>query len=81
MNEDDVITKKKLLIREFLGALQGNGDALGKLVMSLNDVNEGEFPAEAEVWTKDQLERAMTNSSAPSMATRNSSPNLSERFR
>lgn len=59
MNEDDVITKKKLLIREFLGALQGNGDALGKLVMSLNDVNEGEFPAEAEVWTKDQLERAI----------------------
>ncbi|ARU42993.1 hypothetical protein CCB81_02015 [Armatimonadetes bacterium Uphvl-Ar2] len=59
MNEDDVITKKKLLIREFLGALQGNGDSLGKLVMSLNDVNEGEFPAQAEIWTKDQIERAL----------------------
>ncbi len=59
MNEDDVITKKKLLIREFLGALQGNGDSLGKLVMSLNDVNEGEFPAQAEIWTQDQIERAI----------------------
>lgn len=52
--------KKRLPIKELLQTLQGNTEALGKLIMSLNDIREDDtWPTIRVVWRAEDLKKAI----------------------
>lgn len=51
--------KKRVPIRELLQALQGNEEALGKFVMTMNDMSDRDFPAYPTVWKAEDIRRAL----------------------
>lgn len=62
--DPDNKTAKRLPIRELMQSLQGDTVALGRLIMSLNDMREGELPVIQVVWTKEDLEKAFAGDRA-----------------
>lgn len=51
--------KKRVPIRELLESLQGDEVALGKLVMTMNDMSDRDFPAYPQVWKAEEIQRAI----------------------
>lgn len=52
--------KKRLPVQEMLKAIAGDGAALGRFAMSMNDVRQDEkWPTEAIVWPADRIRRAL----------------------
>lgn len=56
--------KKRVPIREMLQSLQGNELALGKFVMSMNDMSDAEFPAYPIVWKAEDIQKAANGDEA-----------------
>lgn len=52
-------TKKRVPIRELLGSLSGDPEALSAFVMKLNDVKDDEFSPVAAVWKMEDIEKAI----------------------
>lgn len=50
--------KKRVPIKELLQSLQGNSDALGKFIMTMNDLREDDLPPVRVVWKAEDLEKA-----------------------
>jgi hypothetical protein len=51
--------KKRIPVREMLGALQGDQEALSRFVMLMNDIRENEkWPTVHVMWTMERLEEA-----------------------
>jgi len=50
--------KKRVPIRELLQSLQGDEQALGKLVMEMNDISDAEFPAYPRIWKAEEIRKA-----------------------
>lgn len=57
--DSDIVGRRRLPIRELLGALRGEADALGKLVMALNDIDENDFPPNRVIWDQADVEKAL----------------------
>lgn len=56
----DVISQRRLPIREFMQSLQGDEVALGKLVASLNEeLDESRLPPVEIVWTAEDIQKAL----------------------
>lgn len=55
----DQAEKKRVPMRELLESLQGNEKALGRFIMVMNDINEGEFPAYPNVWKAEDIKKAL----------------------
>lgn len=51
--------KKRVPIRELLQSLQGDEKALGKLVMSMNDMSDRDFPAYPRLWKAEDIHKAI----------------------
>ncbi len=58
-NEQPERDSPRLPIRETLRGLQGDEDALGRLVMSVNKIKEDDLPPVRTVWTAEDLGRAL----------------------
>ncbi len=58
-SEADASNKKRIPIREMLQTLQGNEEALGKLIMALNDISESNLPPIRNVWQAESIRAAL----------------------
>lgn len=60
MNDADISDAKRIPIREFLEVLQGDEEALGEFITTLNGLRGDEpLPADAVVWSADDLQKAL----------------------
>ncbi len=57
--QGEVNNGRKLPIKELLASLQGDEVALGRLVMSLNDMSEANLPPERNIWKAEDIRRAL----------------------
>jgi len=55
----DTSTRKRLPVKELLGALQGDAKALGDFIMRINDIDRNDFGPEAPVWTAEDIRKAI----------------------
>ncbi|KXK16253.1 MAG: hypothetical protein QY327_06565 [Fimbriimonadaceae bacterium] len=55
----DLSNAKRIPIREMLRALQGDSNALGRFLMSVNNIDEGDLPPYPVIWPRDQLLKAL----------------------
>lgn len=51
--------KRRIPLRDMLRAMQGDEAAMGKFVMSLNEISEAGLPAQPIVWPAEDLQRAL----------------------
>jgi len=57
--------KKRVPVREMLQTLQGNGDALGKFVMIMNDMREDDtWPSMHVIWKSTDIQKAIEGDKA-----------------
>jgi hypothetical protein len=60
LNEStDIVSAKKIPLREMLESLQGNQKGLDGFVMRINDIKEDDLPKEAPVWTAEDIHKAI----------------------
>ncbi len=52
--------RRRLPVKDLLGAMQGDLDALSSFVMILNQMDANELPPDPVVWTMENLEKALT---------------------
>ena len=57
--DENSTIKKIVSIKDMLAILQGDSEALGEFVMSMNDMSENELPPVRVTWTKDQIQKAL----------------------
>lgn len=50
--------RRRLPMKDMLGAMQGDLESLGRFVMALNKLDENELPPDPVIWKKEDLERA-----------------------
>lgn len=50
--------KRRVPIREMLQSLQGNEEALGKFVMTINGLSENDLPAHRVIWDDSDIQKA-----------------------
>jgi len=50
--------KKRIPLSDLLQTLQGNSDALGRFVMTMNDMSDNDLPPHRVLWSKADLEKA-----------------------
>lgn len=63
-NKFDSQEAGRLPIRETLKCLQGDADALGKMVMSVNKMKQDDLPTVMTIWTAENLQKALDGDSA-----------------
>ena len=63
-HEEADAEKKRVPIRELLQSLQGDEEALGKLIMEMNDISDAEFPAYPNIWKAEDIRKACSGDSA-----------------
>lgn len=56
--------KKRVPMRELLESLQGNEKSLGRFVMAMNDLSEGDLPPEPAVWKAEDIRLALDGDAA-----------------
>jgi len=57
--EEDPKNLRRIPIREFMRSLQGDASSLGRLVMSLNKINEEELIGAQAVWRAEDIRKAL----------------------
>lgn len=62
--DDDPKNLRRIPIREFLKSLQGDVPSLGRLVMSLNRINEEELIGAHAVWKAEDIRKALDGDAA-----------------
>ncbi|MBS1717517.1 MAG: hypothetical protein JSS72_07275 [Armatimonadetes bacterium] len=62
--ESDEGSKKRLKIKEMLQSLQGNEEALGEFVASVNDLKEEDLPVIKIIWKAEDLKKALDGDAA-----------------
>ncbi len=51
--------KRRIPLRDMLGALQGDSAAMGKFVMTMNQINDSSLPAYPIVWNANDIQKAI----------------------
>lgn len=59
VQESDVVSSKKVPLKEMLRSLQGEGAGLGAFIMRINDIKPDDIPAEAPVWKAADIRKAI----------------------
>ncbi|MBX3096966.1 MAG: hypothetical protein KF812_08895 [Fimbriimonadaceae bacterium] len=62
--DQDIVGRRRLPIRELLGAMQGNAEPMGKLIMALNDIDENDLPPNRVIWDSADVEKALSGDPA-----------------
>ncbi len=53
--------RRRLPVKDLLGALQGDLDSLSRFVMVLNKIDENELPPDPVIWKSEDIEKALTS--------------------
>jgi hypothetical protein len=59
----EISGKRRVPIKELLGSLQGDTEALGKFVMIMNELKESEFPPVRVNWKAEDIQKALNGDS------------------